>query len=89
MSKKILVVEDEKESRFLLICQLRFIGYEPIEAETAVQALERAATQQPDLILMDLAMSGITGIEAARMLKDNPATAHIPIVAHTAWKHTV
>ncbi len=71
MAKKILVVEDEKDSRFVLVCQLRFIGYEVVEAETAAQSLERALAEKPDLIMMDL-----------------PATAHIPVVAYTAWDHT-
>jgi CheY-like chemotaxis protein len=88
VAKKILVVEDEKDSRFVLVCQLRFIGYETVEAETAAQALERALAENPDLIMMDLAMPGVTGIDAARMLKENPATAHIPVVAYTAWDHT-
>jgi len=88
VAKKILVVEDEKDSRFVLVCQLRFIGYEVVEAETAAQSLERALAEKPDLIMMDLAMPGVTGIDAARMLKENPATAHIPVVAYTAWDHT-
>jgi putative two-component system response regulator len=89
MAKKILVIEDEKDSRFVLICQLRFIGYEPLEAATAEQGLERATTEQPDLILMDLAMPNLTGVEIAKILKQNSATAHIPIVAYTAWEHTL
>ena len=88
MAKKILVIEDEQDSRFVLICQLRFIGYEPVEATTGEQGLERATTEQPDLVLMDLAMPNLTGIEIAKILKQNPATAHIPIVAYTAWEHS-
>ena len=86
MAKKILVIEDEEDSRFVLICQLRFIGYEPLEAATAEHGIERATTEQPNLIFMDLAMPKMTGIEIAKLLKQNTATAHIPIVAYTAWE---
>jgi CheY-like chemotaxis protein len=85
MAKKILVVEDDKDSRFILSAQVRLIGYEPIEAATAADAIEKALAENPGLILMDLAMPRMTGIDAARTLKKNPTTAHIPIVAYTAW----
>jgi CheY-like chemotaxis protein len=85
MAKKILVVEDDQDSRFILSAQVRLIGYEPIEAANATEAIEKAVAEQPGLILMDLAMPGITGIDAARTLKGNSSTAHIPIVAYTAW----
>ena len=88
MAKKILVIEDENDSRFVLICQLRFMGYEPLEAATGEQGIERATAERPNLILMDLAMPNLTGIEIATILKKNPATAHIPIVAYTAWEHS-
>jgi CheY-like chemotaxis protein len=85
MAKKILVVEDDQDSRFILSAQVRLIGYEPIEAASAAEAIAKAIAEQPGLILMDLAMPGMTGIDAARTLKGNPTTAHIPIVAYTAW----
>ena len=85
MARKILVVEDDPDSRFILSAQVRLIGYEPIEAATAVDAIEKAVLEQPGLILMDLAMPGMTGIDAARTLKGNPSTARIPIIAYTAW----
>jgi CheY-like chemotaxis protein len=64
------------------------MGYEPLEAATAGEGLERAITAQPNLIFMDLAMPNMTGIDIAKILKQNPATAHIPIVAYTAWEHS-
>jgi CheY-like chemotaxis protein len=88
MPKKILVIEDEEDSRFILICQLRFMGYKPVEAATAEEGLEKATTEQPNLIFMDLAMPRMTGVEIAKLLKQNPATAQIPIVAYTAWEHS-
>jgi CheY-like chemotaxis protein len=87
MSQKILVVEDDEDSRILLLCQLRFMKYEAIEAETSAQAIEKTLAEKPNLIIMDLAMPGVSGIETAKTLKQNPATAHIPVVAYTAWEH--
>jgi CheY-like chemotaxis protein len=72
MAKKILVIEDENDSRFVLICQLRFMGYEPLEAATGEQGIERATAERPNLILMDLAMPNLTGIEIATILKKTP-----------------
>jgi len=88
MAKKILVVEDDDDSRTLLLCQLQSLKYETIEAGTSRQAIEKSLAENPDLIIMDLALPGISGIETAKTLKQNPATAHIPIVAYTAWEHT-
>lgn len=85
MAKKILVVEDNLDSRSILVTILRFMGYETIEAKDGSQAVEKGIAEQPDLIFMDIGLPGMTGIEAARALKENPASAGIPIVAHTAW----
>ena len=85
MPKKILIVEDDKDSRFLLLCQLLSMNYEVIEADTAEQAIKQALGEKPDFIIMDLAMPEISCIQCAKMLKQNPATAQIPLVAYTAW----
>ncbi len=85
MTKRILVVEDNEDSRFILVVTLRRIGYETIEAETGTEGVEQALSEKPDLIIMDLGLPGMSGIDAARAIKDNPTTAHIPIIAHTAW----
>ena len=85
MTKKILIVEDDKDSRFILSAQVRLIGYEPVEAATPADAITKAAAENPGLILMDLAMPGMTGIDVAKKLKQDPNTAHIPIIAYTAW----
>ena len=85
MAKRILVVEDNEDSRFILIVILRSLGYETTEAETGTQGVEKALSEEPDLIVMDLGLPGISGIDAAREIKKNPSTAHIPIIAHSAW----
>lgn len=86
MAKKILIVEDVEDSRAILVLVLqRHCGYETCEAATGLDAMEKAVTEKPDLIVMDLGLPDISGVEAAIALKANPLTAAIPIIAHTAW----
>ena len=84
--KRILIVDDSHESRSILDIMLhRVWGYETIEATTGTEAVKKAITEQPDLIIMDLGLPGISGVDATKAIKDNSATAHIPIIAHTVW----
>jgi two-component system, cell cycle response regulator DivK len=86
MTKRILVVEDRDDSRTILVTILRRLyGYETIEAANGTEAIEKAVSEKPDLILMDLDLPDISGIDAARTVKENPETTHIPIIAQTAW----
>jgi CheY-like chemotaxis protein len=82
---KILVVEDNAVNRRLAGYLLRAKGYEVREAETAAAAFEAVRAQRPDLILMDIQLSGMDGLEATRCLKADPATRDIPVVAVTAY----
>ena len=82
---KILVVEDHPDSREIITAQLRNMGYHVAEAATGEEGIEKAQVYLPDLIVMDLGLPGIKGIEATRRLKQNPATARIPVIALTAW----
>ena len=84
---KILVVEDHQDSREILVFQLEQMSFkEIVEAASGEQGIERALGELPDVIIMDLGLPGINGIEAARRIKENPLTAHIPIIALTAWR---
>ena len=86
MAKKILVVEDVEDSRSILVIMLqKYCVYETMEAATGLEAVEKAIANKPDLIVMDLGLPGMSGVDAAKKLKENQSTAHIPIVAHTAW----
>ena len=85
MAKRILVVEDNEDSRFILVATLHCIGYETIEAKTGTQGVEKALSEKPDLIVMDLGLPGMSGIDAARAVKENLTTVHTPIIAHSAW----
>lgn len=77
---KILVAEDERDIRELIGFTLRFAGFEVVLAANGAEAVERAPQEQPDLILLDVRMPKMTGYEACRHLKDNPATNTIPVV---------
>jgi CheY-like chemotaxis protein len=85
MPERILIVEDNEHSRTFLGLILGSAGYEVLEAENGTQAIEKALTGSPDLILMDLGLPDMTGIDAARLIKANPTTSHIPIMAYSAW----
>jgi two-component system, OmpR family, KDP operon response regulator KdpE len=84
--KRILVVDDSDESRSLLGLILhRHLGYEMIEAATGNEAVRKAISEKPDLIIMDLGLPEISGVAAAKVIKNNSDTTHIPIIAHTVW----
>ena len=85
MPTRILIVEDHVDSLEVLTIQLKAMGYEVIEAMTGEEGIEKAQVHHPEIILMDLGLPGINGIEATQRLKKNPETAHIPVIAHTAW----
>jgi two-component system, cell cycle response regulator DivK len=81
--KKILVVDDVADNRDL-ISQFLQTDYEVLEAEDGKEAVTIASGYVPDLILMDLSLPLMTGWQAAEIIKGNPATRHIQIVALTA-----
>ncbi len=77
---RILVAEDEKDIRELIAFTLRFAGFDVILATNGAEAIEVAAAEKPDLILMDVRMPKMSGYEACRRLKENPQTALLPVV---------
>ena len=85
MSTRILVVEDQADNRRILRDLLSSVGYEILEAVTGDEGVTLAATQHPDLILMDIQLPGIDGYEATRRIKADPALHHIPIIAVTSY----
>ena len=82
--KKVLIVEDHADMRELLTWQIELMGLLPIAAKHGKEGVEKAVSEQPDLILMDIMMPGMDGWAAARELKANPETQKIPILAATA-----
>jgi two-component system cell cycle response regulator DivK len=85
--KKILLIEDNELNRDMLSRRLRKRGYEVVTAVDGETGIVMAQAEAPALILMDVTLPGIDGLEATRRLKAVPQTRHIPIVALTA--HTM
>ncbi len=84
MSKNILIVDDEPNTVRLLRLALEQANYRVTTAENGQQALECAAKDRPDLIVMDTVMPVMSGLDALQQLKSNVATADIPVVMLTA-----
>jgi two-component system, cell cycle response regulator DivK len=80
----ILIVEDNDKNMKLVRDILQAGGHATIEAVTGEDGVALAQQRKPDLILMDIQLPGINGIEALRILRADPATAPIPIIAVTA-----
>lgn len=83
----ILIVEDDPGSRMLAAATLEDEGYDVASAESAEIAIDLISRRRPDLILMDIQLPGMDGLELTRRLKSEAATASIPVVALTA--HTM
>jgi two-component system cell cycle response regulator DivK len=84
MTHVILVVEDNERNLKLLRDVLEYAGYDVRAARTAEEGITVAVSEPPDLVLMDLQLPGIDGMEALRRLRESPRTADIPVVAVTA-----
>src|SRR5258708_38845526 len=82
--KRVLYIEDDFQSRRLVKKMLTLNGYDCLEAEDAYQGIDLAAREHPDLILMDINLPGLDGMEATARLKTTPALSAIPIIALTA-----
>ena len=81
---KILVIDDEEDILELLRFNLTKEGYQVCSASTGEEALSLARTEHPDLVLLDLMLPGIDGLEVGRRLKGDPLTRSMPIVMLTA-----
>lgn len=81
---RILIVEDNQDNRELIVKALRINGYKVIEAVDGEEAIEKAKSERPDLILMDLFIPKIDGYEVTRRLKGNDEFKNIPVIACTA-----
>jgi CheY-like chemotaxis protein len=80
----LLLVEDNEDNRIIYSTVLKHLGYQVVEAKDGLEAIELARSVQPDLILMDISIPKIDGWEATRILRQDPATSAIPIIALTA-----
>jgi two-component system cell cycle response regulator len=82
--KKILVIDDLPENVFMLQDRLENEGYEVITAYDGKSGIDKALSDLPDLVLLDVMMPGLTGLEVCTTLVSNPATSNIPIILVTA-----
>ncbi len=86
--KKILIVEDTPANMYLVQFILTHAGYQVVEATTGEQGVEMAAKEGPDLVLMDLQLPGIDGLEATRRIRRAESGNAVPIVALTSYAMT-
>ena len=83
--KKILVVEDNENNLYMMKFMLEENGYQVIEAADGVEGVKLAASEKPDLILMDMQLPLLDGYEATKQIKANEETRNIPIIAVTSF----
>ena len=81
----VLIIEDNERNRKLARDVLNHAGFDTLEAATAEDGLALASTRQPGVVLMDVQLPGIDGVQALRRLRSDPATAAIPVIAVTAF----
>ena len=85
MPKKVLIVEDNELNMKLFHDLLEAQGYDTLETREGLSALSMARIHKPDLILMDIQLPEISGLEVTKWLKDDETLAHIPVIAVTAF----
>ena len=85
MKKKILIVEDNKDSSEILGLFISKIGHQVIKACNSKEAIAHAEAELPDLIFMDMGLPDLDGVKTTTILRQNPKTSRIPVVALTAW----
>ncbi len=83
--KKILIVEDNKDSSEIIGLFITKIGHHHIKAKNSKEAITLAEAEEPDLIFMDMELPDVDGVKTTAILRQNPKTSHIPVVAITAW----
>jgi CheY-like chemotaxis protein len=85
VTKKILIVEDNSDSSEILRLFITKIGHHPMKARNSNEAIILAEAEKPDLIFMDMDLPDIDGVKTTAILRRNPKTSHIPVIALTAW----
>ena len=85
MKKRILIVEDNPQNMRLIEMTLKAKNYTLLKATDGEEALDMAMRERPDLIIMDIRLPKMSGIEATRKLRKTPTFSHTPIIAITAY----
>ena len=84
MKPKILVVDDEPDAVELVSFNLKAAGFDVVTAADGAEALKRAKEHQPDLLVLDVMLPEVDGLEVCKIIRRDPAVAHIPIIMLTA-----
>lgn len=85
MAKSILIVEDNELNMKLFNDLLEAKGYEILQTKNGMEAIDIARERKPDLILMDIQLPEVSGLEVTKWIKEDERTAHIPVIAVTAF----
>ena len=85
MREKILIIEDNPRNMRLIEMTLRAKNYTLLKATNGEEALDMATRERPDLILMDIRLPGMDGLEVTKKLRETPAFSHTPIIGLTAY----
>jgi two-component system cell cycle response regulator DivK len=85
MPKKVMIVEDDPKNLKLAMMTLKSRGYELIYAVDGEEAVSTALNEKPDIILMDMQLPKISGIDATKQIREHPDFSQIPILALTAY----
>ena len=80
----VLLVEDVDDTRYFMRMELESLGYRVIEAGDGQKAIEIAIAEHPDIILMDLSLPGMDGLDATKRIRQDASMAQVPIIAVTA-----
>lgn len=83
--KKVLVVEDNENNLYLITFILEKAGYQVVAAKTGEEGVEMAPRERPELILMDIQLPGINGLETTRRIRTTPWGSGVPIIALTSY----
>ena len=85
MPKKILIVEDNELNKKLFHDLLEAHGYQTVETSNGLDALQLARTHKPDLVVMDIQLPEVSGLEVTKWMKEDESLKHIPVLAVTAF----
>ena len=85
MKKTIMIVEDEPANQKLFSDLLNNLGYRVLLAKNGLEAIDLTLKEMPDLILMDIGLPGISGLDATKIIKENNKSKQIPVIAVTAF----
>jgi CheY-like chemotaxis protein len=85
VKKKILIVEDNKDSSEILGQFITKFGHQALKAKNSKEGIALAEAERPDLIFMDMDLPDVDGVKTTAILRQNPKTSNIPVVALTAW----